>query len=108
MLTWKEYIASVQWAIVLLIGCVQSIAGGIKEQGAASWLFGATVGIVGLGGIGRALLLRSLAAMRAEGYAYAVIGGVGPQEFYKKCVGAMLIPDSVPGIYRDFLGGMKE
>ena len=60
------------------------------------------------GGIGRALLLRSLAAMRAEGYAYAVIGGVGPQEFYKKCVGAMLIPDSVPGIYRDFLGGMKE
>ena len=25
-----------------------------------------------------------------------------------KCVGAMLIPDSVPGIYRDFLGGMKE
>lgn len=50
------------------------------------------------GGIGRALLLRSLAAMRAEGYAYAVIGGVGPQEFYKKCVGAMLIPDSVPGI----------
>ena len=60
------------------------------------------------GGIGRALLLRSLAAMRAEGYAYAVIGGVGPQEFYKKCGGAMLIPDSVPGIYRDFLGGMKE
>ena len=58
--------------------------------------------------IGRAMLLRSLAAMRAEGYAYAVIGGVGPQEFYKKCVGAMLIPDSVPGIYRDFLGGMKE
>ena len=53
------------------------------------------------GGIGRALLLRSLAAMRAEGYAYAVIGGVGPQEFYKKCVG-VLIPDSVPGIYRDF------
>jgi len=44
VLTWKEYIASVQWAIVLLIGCVQSIAGGIKEQGAASWLFGATVG----------------------------------------------------------------
>ena len=41
------------------------------------------------GGIGRALLLRSLAAMRAEGYAYAVIGGVGPQEFYKVCVGAM-------------------
>ena len=59
------------------------------------------------GGIGRALLLRSLAAMRAEGYAYAVIGGVGPQEFYKKCVGAMLIPDSAPGI-SGFLGRMKS
>lgn len=59
-------------------------------------------------GIGRALLLRSLAAMRAEGYAYAVIGGVGPQEFYVKCVNAALIPGSNPGIYRDFLGGMRE
>ena len=57
-------------------------------------------------GIGRALLLRSLAAMRAEGYDYAVIGGVGLQAFYEKCVGAFLIPDSTPGIYRDFLGGM--
>ena len=60
------------------------------------------------GGIGKALLLRSLAAMRAEGYAYAIIGGVGPQEFYVKCANAMLIPDSKPGIYRDFLGGMRE
>ena len=57
-------------------------------------------------GIGRALLLRSLDAMRAEGYGYAVSGGVGPQAFYEKCVGAILIPDSTPGIYRDFLGGM--
>ena len=60
------------------------------------------------GGIGKALLLRCLAAMRAEGYAYAIIGGVGPQEFYAKCAGAVLIPDSTPGIYRDFLGGMEE
>lgn len=60
------------------------------------------------GGLGRALLLRCLAAMRAEGYAYAIIGGVGPQEFYAKCAGAVLIPDSKPSIYRDFLGGMRE
>ena len=44
VLTWKEYVSSVSWNIVLLIGCVQSIAGGVKEQGAASWLFGSTVG----------------------------------------------------------------
>lgn len=54
--------------------------------------------------IGRALLLRSLEAMRDElGYVYAVIGGVGPVAFYEKTVGARLIPGSDPGIYRDFL-----
>ena len=47
VLTWKEYVASVSWNIVLLIGCVQSIAGGIKQQGAASWLFSSTVGKLG-------------------------------------------------------------
>lgn len=55
-------------------------------------------------GIGKALLLRSLHSMREAGYVYAIIGGVGPAEFYKKAVGAILIPDSTPGIYRDFLG----
>jgi len=56
-------------------------------------------------GIGKALLLRSLMALRDEGYVYAIIGGVGPVEFYATCVGATLIPDSTPGIYKDFLGG---
>lgn len=59
-------------------------------------------------GIGKALLLRSLSAMREEGYIYAIVGGVGPQEFYKKCVGALLIPDSTPGIYKDFLGDLER
>jgi len=55
-------------------------------------------------GIGKALLLKSLQSMREAGYVYAIIGGVGPAAFYEKCVGATLIPDSTPGIYRDFLG----
>lgn len=55
-------------------------------------------------GIGKALLLKSLWSMREAGYVYAIIGGVGPAEFYEKCVGAMLIPDSSPGIYKNFLG----
>lgn len=59
-------------------------------------------------GIGRALLLRSLASLREEGYGYAIIGGVGPAAFYEKTVGATLITGSTPGVYRDFLGGMKE
>lgn len=59
-------------------------------------------------GIGRALLLRSLAALRDQGYGYAIIGGVGPQGFYAKTVGAVLIPGSDPGIYKDFLGILQE
>jgi len=59
-------------------------------------------------GIGRALLIRALRAMREEGYAYAIIGGVGPQEFYTKAVGAALIPDSTPGVYKDCLGALQK
>jgi N-acetylglutamate synthase-like GNAT family acetyltransferase len=50
-------------------------------------------------GIGAALLFRCLASMREMGYAYAVIGGVGPAEFYEKVCGAFLIPGSEVGIY---------
>lgn len=54
-------------------------------------------------GIGKALLITTLNAMRESGYAYAIIGGVGPAEFYEKAVGAVLIEDSSPGIYRGLL-----
>src|SRR5919112_5328872 len=52
-------------------------------------------------GVGRALLIASLWGLREMGYAYAVIGGVGPAEFYERAVGARLIPDSSPGVYAD-------
>ena len=35
-------------------------------------------------GLGRALLLSALYAQREQGYAYAIIGGVGPAEYYQK------------------------
>ena len=57
-------------------------------------------------GIGKALLLRALRALKDEGYAYAIIGGVGPAAFYEKTVKAVLIEGSTPGIYRDYMGGM--
>ncbi len=50
-------------------------------------------------GVGTALLLSCLHAMRDSGYAYAVIGGVGPASYYAKTVGATLIAGSTPGIY---------
>jgi predicted N-acetyltransferase YhbS len=55
-------------------------------------------------GIGKVLLLACLHGMRDMGYAYAIIGGVGPAEFYSKVCGAVIIPDSVPGIYTDRIG----
>jgi GNAT superfamily N-acetyltransferase len=50
-------------------------------------------------GIGRALLLSALEAMRAEGYAYAIIGWASSIEFYRRAVGAVPIEGSSPGIY---------
>lgn len=54
-------------------------------------------------GLGKALVMRSLEALREIGYAYAIIGGVGPKEFYEKNCGAIEIPGSDPGTYTDLL-----
>lgn len=54
-------------------------------------------------GIGKALLFKSLEALRELGHAYGIIGGVGPREFYAKACGAIEIAGSDPGIYRDIL-----
>ena len=54
-------------------------------------------------GIGGALLLACLHAMAAAGYAYAIIGGVGNGDIYRKVAGAVEIEGSAPGIYRDRL-----
>jgi Predicted acetyltransferase len=54
-------------------------------------------------GVGKALLLASLEALREMGYVYAIIGAAGPVRFYQKTVGAIIIPDSEPGIYTDLL-----
>lgn len=57
-------------------------------------------------GIGTALLLTCLHAMKAERYAYAIIGWVGPTEFYANTVGATIIEGSEPGIFRGPLIGL--
>jgi GNAT superfamily N-acetyltransferase len=54
-------------------------------------------------GIGKALLMECLVSMKSQGYAYAIIGGVGPAEFYAKAVGAVLIKGSSPGIYQGIM-----
>jgi GNAT superfamily N-acetyltransferase len=54
-------------------------------------------------GVGAALLLQCLHAMRAFGYGYAIIGGVGPKAFYESVVPVLEIPGSSPGIYQGLL-----
>jgi len=54
-------------------------------------------------GVGFGLLLSVLYAQKAQGYAYSIIGGVGPSDFYAKRVGAEPIPGSTPGIFAPLL-----
>lgn len=60
-------------------------------------------------GIGKALLLRSLHALKDEGYQYAIIGGIGPAKFYEKCVGGVLIESSKKhSVYEHFLAALEK
>ncbi|MEL6673875.1 MAG: GNAT family N-acetyltransferase [Bacteroidota bacterium] len=59
-------------------------------------------------GLGKLLLLMALHGLRDLGYAYGIIGGVGPAGFYQQAVGATLIPGSKPGIYEGLLRPRKE
>jgi predicted N-acetyltransferase YhbS len=54
-------------------------------------------------GVGRALLLSCLLDMKLKGYGYAIIGGVGPADYYKKTVNAVDIPDSSPGLWKTWM-----
>lgn len=54
-------------------------------------------------GIGLALFHRTLVAMKAQGYAYAVIGSAGPIDFYVNAMGAMPIPSDNQDIYQGLL-----
>ncbi|WP_026951220.1 GNAT family N-acetyltransferase [Algoriphagus mannitolivorans] len=54
-------------------------------------------------GIGKILLIKALESLREMGYAYAIIGGVGPAEFYEKAVGAKIIEGSETSIYQNLL-----
>lgn len=83
----------------------QKLAGFACYDVAGKGLFGPTgVDVSFRGrGLGKALLLAALHAMREERYAYAVIYWTGPQEFYAKAVGATVIEGSEPGIFKGFL-----
>ncbi len=54
-------------------------------------------------GIGAALCMKCMEALRDEGYGYAIIGSAGPKDFYRKVCGAELIENSTPGIYKQLI-----
>lgn len=59
-------------------------------------------------GIGEALLIATLRAMREAGYAYGIIGDPGPVGFYTKRLDALEIPKSKPGHYAGMLFAKPE
>jgi len=58
-------------------------------------------------GIGTGLLFACLEAMRQQGFAYAIVGAVGPTAYYSKIVGAVAIDGSEPGVYRGLLDSTR-
>lgn len=54
-------------------------------------------------GIGKALLIACLWGLHDLGYGYGIIGSAGPVEFYQRTVNAIVISDSVPGVYTHML-----
>ncbi len=52
-------------------------------------------------GTGKALLKACLLDMRLKGYGYAIAGDIRDPQFYQNVVGAIEIPDSSPGIYKN-------
>ncbi len=53
--------------------------------------------------IGLALFYQALMAMKAQGYAYAIVGSAGPVDFYINAAGAMPIPSDQEDIYQGLL-----
>lgn len=64
------------------------------------------IGVVGTArgqGLGAALLNACLDDMRSAGYGYAIVGGVGAPEFFRRVAAAIEIADSTPGLYANRL-----
>lgn len=59
-------------------------------------------------GIGLALLVRTFEAMKAHGYAYAIIGAAGSHDFYIDAVGAVTISSDREDIYQGLLREKPE
>jgi GNAT superfamily N-acetyltransferase len=89
------YVAVVEQEIVGFAGYECTRRGFFGPMGVADSMQGR--------GTGKALLIAGLWGLREMGYVYGVIGRAAPVEFYEKAAGAIVIPDSDPGIYTNLL-----
>ncbi|WP_373399846.1 hypothetical protein V8V91_09505 [Algoriphagus halophilus] len=48
-------------------------------------------------------MIKSLESLREMGYIYGIIGGVGPEDFYQKTVGAKVIDGSEISVYENLI-----
>jgi hypothetical protein len=83
----------------------KAIIGFASYDSVALGVFGPTGVLEGFRrkGTGTALLLAALLDMKLKGYGYAIIGGVGPAEYYRKVIGAEDIPNSTPGLWKNWV-----
>ena len=58
-------------------------------------------------GTGTALMTACLLDMKLKGYGYAIVGAVENPAYYQKAVGALEVPDSAPGIYKNRIKNTK-
>ena len=54
-------------------------------------------------GLGKILLIKALQSMKEMGYSYAIIGGVGPEEYYIKVVNAKPLDNFGKSIYENLI-----
>jgi len=83
----------------------QSLAGFSCYDAAARGFFG-PIGVQEAfrgKGTGRALLMACMLDMKLQGYGYAIVGYTEAFGFYQKSIGATVIPDSSPSIWKDWL-----
>ncbi|MBE2183923.1 MAG: GNAT family N-acetyltransferase [Anaerolineae bacterium] len=59
-------------------------------------------------GIGTAIMLACMHDMLAQGYMYAIVGHVGPIDYYQKAISAIVIEDSTPSVLVGLLRGKPK
>lgn len=108
---WPAWVAEVDVAFARLpVACFVAVRDGEPigfacHDAIAPDFFGPTAVVesVRRQGVGATLALAAMHALRAQGYAYAIVGGVGPAAFYARTFGAVEIPGSSPGLYAGLL-----